>query len=1002
MSTVRIAGIDVPLSNRLTGWMPETNLVLTPTTIHNLQKVIHPLLAGIPLLLVGDAGVGKNALVYYINALRKHPTIRYSFNEDTLPEDLVGAYRVDPLHSFVWADGPLTNAVRSGSVFVADEMNLAPPEVLKRFLSIFANNYIQLLEGDATILQAAPGFHFVATQNPAEGFEGRKNLPREIQKYFATVYVDPYPEHELIEILAGLHPQVDAQLVRSIVVMNQKVELALLKREIGTRDLERYHFNLRNMNRLCRRLAGVKDPERIQRELYDIYVLPFQKEEDRAAVRELVHSVIPERYAESEIKVAVGSDRMGAGHAALSIAGPDAAEQALEAFPPVQSRLSTLASVARAVEMRENVLLESDSDVEPEDYADFFSTVLGTPLTIVHLSRGMHTSDVLGGLKPAGEKELAWVDGPLTRAIRRGEIILIRGLEAAGPELVEKLNMLLDDARALMLPPESGETEPLVLKDSSVIFAVKVFRATRSTTTISRAFRNRFTTLVVEPIADRESLEEIALHLLGLDSTDAGADLARRLVQFHLKIRENADKREIGSGNIQPYVYGLTNLSRLVRLITANEEEGLHDRIVRAASIAYLNEISDPVERQKTYQMLTRILQDMPVEEIASEMKAVKKKRLIQKQAFQKKIDWDPAKHFREPNTGRAQRKLTGDNLKRGVRIDTPETGGNTKEGPDAWYGEDTAGNMGQGEPGAGGGGWGYRTEELYQEFLKKRRALWEYNLGVSLKDFHEVFGPEIDRVVIDFDRLLDPRSEIQRRYQSHGSRVDGRRYLAYIKGKGDGRVFDKTVVHHERDRLKGVEIIFAVNKGRRIFNFEYSIATLVSILSTTMILSNHNVPVAACGYSDLTNHKKDIDLLWFKGLEEEYNNASEESLFAGLSRDWHGDTISEADVLLTLADSFSSAATTKILVILSDFRGARAKMRLEDSVATREAQDLEDMIDRLGRRDIHLLGVGLGPKSLSDYFFPESLSVGGENYANLPVLLSGKISEMIHRYHTS
>ncbi|HMY47612.1 MAG TPA: AAA family ATPase [Leptospiraceae bacterium] len=148
MSVVRIAGIDFPVSERETEWLPSANLVLTPTTIRNLQKILHPLRAGIPLLLVGDAGVGKNALIYYINALRKHPTIRYSFNEDTLPEDLVGAYRIDPGHSFVWSDGPLTHAIRTGSVFVADEMNLAPPEVLKRFLSVFSEGSIQILEGD--------------------------------------------------------------------------------------------------------------------------------------------------------------------------------------------------------------------------------------------------------------------------------------------------------------------------------------------------------------------------------------------------------------------------------------------------------------------------------------------------------------------------------------------------------------------------------------------------------------------------------------------------------------------------------------------------------------------------------------------------------------------------------------------------------------------------------------------------------------------------------------
>ena len=43
MQTVNIAGIDMPQFNEDPGWIPETRLVLTPTTRRNLQKILHPL-----------------------------------------------------------------------------------------------------------------------------------------------------------------------------------------------------------------------------------------------------------------------------------------------------------------------------------------------------------------------------------------------------------------------------------------------------------------------------------------------------------------------------------------------------------------------------------------------------------------------------------------------------------------------------------------------------------------------------------------------------------------------------------------------------------------------------------------------------------------------------------------------------------------------------------------------------------------------------------------------
>ncbi|MCB1315137.1 MAG: AAA family ATPase [Leptospiraceae bacterium] len=1034
MQTVDIAGMQVPVNPGDPGWIPHTNLVLTPTTRRNLQKILHPLLSGYNVLLVGDAGVGKNALVYYINQLRKQPTIRYSFNEDTLPEDLVGAYRIDPrTHNFVWSDGPLAYAIRTGGTFVADEMNLSPPEVLKRFYSVFTDRYLQLLEGDSTVIRAGDGFNFVATQNPAEGFEGRKNLPREIQKYFATVYIDPYPVDELVEILSGLHPHLQRELIELAVRFNMSVEQLVTTRKLGARDLERYHFNIRNLNRLAARLNN--DSHGLP-ELVDIYFRPFRTADDRKQLETLIREhfseidgtaagvfAVPEDLEsithDSTIEIHIDSQKhcvdIGRSHLQCDPTVNDAEFQnrliaSFDDFPPVSSARPVLEAMARAVEHCENVLLECEADVEPEDYVHFFADLQGKDMAVITLSRGMHTADVLGGLKPAGSggDAVEWVDGPLTTAVRRGDYILLKGLEAAGPELVEKLNMMLDDARALVLPPESGENTPLQLKESARIFALKYFRNQRSTPSISRAFRNRFSAIVVRPIVDAESLREIVAARLGLNEDDANRSIFEAMVSFHLFIRERSARREIGSGNIQPYQFGLTNLRRWCEHIrrslhagTVDDRQAM-DLLVRGAGVAYLNEISDPPERERMAAALLKLMEGIEPAELARQFQVQSKKKIIKERSDFKRIWWDQKEHWRKAHTGKFKPKLEGRELKRGIEINTPETGGQMKEGPDAWYGSDTQGNKGQGEPGAGGGAWGYRTEELYREFLKKRRALWEYNMGVTLEDFKDTFEAEIQRVTIDFDRLLDPQVDITRRYMPQGSRIDARRYLAYLNGKGDGRVFDRTTVNVDEDRLKGVEIIFAVNKGRRIFNFEYSIATLVAIMSCSIILQGHELPFGVCGYSDLTNMKTAIDLSWFKKLEEDFDNAREEELFYGLARDWHGDTVPEFQLLDDMAESFSPDARTRILVIVSDFRGSRAKVTFEKDLNNEETYRLKETVERLSNRGVILLGVGVGARAISDYVFTESLQVGGENFANLPALMAGRVTELIHKHHNA
>lgn len=84
-------------------------------------------------LLIGETGVGKNVLLKYISQKTNRPLMRVNFGLDTTYEKLVGFY--SPTESengevnFEWRDGVLTKAVKNGWIFVADEINVAPPEV---------------------------------------------------------------------------------------------------------------------------------------------------------------------------------------------------------------------------------------------------------------------------------------------------------------------------------------------------------------------------------------------------------------------------------------------------------------------------------------------------------------------------------------------------------------------------------------------------------------------------------------------------------------------------------------------------------------------------------------------------------------------------------------------------------------------------------------------------------------------------------------------------------
>ncbi|GIX40414.1 MAG: hypothetical protein KatS3mg129_0147 [Leptospiraceae bacterium] len=674
-------------------------------------------------------------------------------------------------------------------------------------------------------------------------------------------------------------------------------------------------------------------------------------------------------------------------------------------FPPIKERLDVIEAILRGIENRENILLECDSNVEPESYIEFISKLYNKPIQWIHLSKGMHTSDVLGGLKPVNNS-VEWIDGPLTKAIKNNYMIVISGLEAAGPELVEKLNMLLDDARALTLPAESGETEPVFLKDDAIIIGIKYFRKSKNQSTISRAFRNRFTAIILPEIISKDSLKELIENYFYYENIKNTADI---ISQIHLLLVHYAKERLIGTDRMEGYTYGLVNLYRFLDYLSTtnielNQDEDLKNFLLEGIDFSYLNEISNIQERNTIREEIRQLIDNPDSLEFLNEVKQLKKKlnkvKDIEFKLKNNKIYWDPEKHWRDANTGKASWDRDFKELHQGINIDTPETGGDVKEGPDAWYGADTQGNKGVGEPGHGGGAWGYRTEELYQQFLQKRQGLNNYDLGIPINVFKETLGKELEKLILQLEHLFDPEYIIRRNYEDRGSRVDVRKYLSFQSGKGNQKIFDKTIFEKEFKSLKELELLFLINKGRRIFHFEYSVAILVAMMSAAEILSNHQIPFGVVGYSDLENFKKAIDLQWYKKLEQDYNELIENQLYYGIINNWSGDTVQDAKVIEEISKYFSYDARTKIMIIFSDFRGSRGKINIEKEIESYDYQMLRKTYQKLSEQGYIFLGISLGPRNLGQPIFEHHINITTENYIHLPRIMNEKLSDLIHKYH--
>jgi len=168
----------------------------------------------LPLLLKGPTGCGKTRFVAHMSARLGLPLHTVACHDDLTAADLTGRWLLKGGET-VWADGPLTLAVRQGGICYLDEVVEARKDVTVVLHPLADDRRILPIERTGETLTAPDDFMLVVSYNP--GYQSiLKALKPSTRQRFIAISFD-YPasavEAEIVSRETGLQREKADRLV---------------------------------------------------------------------------------------------------------------------------------------------------------------------------------------------------------------------------------------------------------------------------------------------------------------------------------------------------------------------------------------------------------------------------------------------------------------------------------------------------------------------------------------------------------------------------------------------------------------------------------------------------------------------------------------------------------------------------------------------------------------------------------------------------------------------
>ncbi|KII68692.1 Midasin [Thelohanellus kitauei] len=557
---------------------------------------------GEPVLLVGETSSGKTTLCQLFAASTGRKVYIYNCHSGMEAQDIIGQLKIrvsNGKKEFFWEDGLLIQAMRSGGLFILDEISLADDSVLERINSVLENDFraLVLYESGNDIVIPHKDFLIAATMNPATDY-GKRELSHTLRNRFTEIWCETSDSIEYYQEIIQFNLRSDLLFFE---VSEQKYKTCQFFNHLFNYFKAKDYleeFSIRKVLRIVNFINGYTDKfltaHPLLSAIFDSMttVVDHLNISTKSKFKNELLKHIYSYFKSDSLFENVSSFNSGfmffpayTTHFYDSVVeGP---KILFDDCPEINLNLNEL---RKALLYDVPLLLEGPPGCGKTVSVAHLASCYHKKLTRINFSEHTELSDIFGTYVPNyqnSEIQFKWVNGPFIQAIVDGDWILLDEINLAYQTVLEGLNSCFDHRKCVYV----SELDQTFLIDPSKtkIFATQNPKTSLGRKCLPRSFLDRFITVKFDNFSPKTLYNICVNKYSSIPPNVVGfvvnfIHYAKMVPDYFVNIRDAF--RFIELLTVEPHV-GLDNLFYLVFLTKVRDSQALELLSLKYAELTH-------------------------------------------------------------------------------------------------------------------------------------------------------------------------------------------------------------------------------------------------------------------------------------------------------------------------------------------------------------------------------------------------------------------------------